>query len=416
MTNEQANERSADASSNAARKPTVALLTFHFVRNFGGVWQAYGLAQTIKDLGGNPNFVDYQPSHVESGAPFRFGASRSAAIANLTAAYQRGQRLRSRLFGDAKQAERFKEFRKSCLPISSPRFNSIDELRSNPPAADAYIVGSDQIWHRSKQFGFDPTYYLDFPTGTAKRYSYAASFGSSTANEQETGFLRAWLSTFDGVSVREHSGMEYVRQVTGMEASLHCDPSILQGCSITALASECNLERFRLPDRHVAVYALRSSLGINETARFAGKQFDASVIEMHSTRINPVQSDGDAFPGPIEWVAMLMRSKAVVTNSFHGTIFSILFQRPFVTLSVGGKKTPMDDRVRNLLRQCGLESRFCQDSNAAAEVLLQPIDWQHALHAIESLRDTAKQYLSGIIAEAKCSMATTVANAPETHV
>lgn len=416
MTDVQANAESTAASREPARKPTVGLLTFHFVRNFGGVWQAYGLAQTIKDLGGNASFVDYQPSHVESGAPFRLGLSRSAAIANLTAAYQRGQRLRARLFGDATQAERFTEFRNTCLPIGSPCFRSIDELRRNPPAADAYIVGSDQIWHRSKQFGFDPTYYLDFPTGKAKRYSYAASFGSSTANDQESESLREWLSTFDGVSVREHSGVEYVQQVAGVDAALHCDPSILQGSSIKTIAGECNLDRFDLPDRHVAVYALRSSLGIDEAANFAGKQFDASVIRMHSARINPRQSGGHIYPGPIEWVAMMMRSQAVVTNSFHGTIFSILFQRPFATLSVGGKKTPMDDRVRNLLRQCGLEGRFCQNADSAADVLTQPIDWQRASSAIESLRDTAKQYLSGIIADAERSRSTAETNAPETRV
>lgn len=397
MNKENLDKNQIHVSKSHAIGPRVGLLTFHFVRNFGGVWQAFALSRTILDLGGEPLFVDYQPAHVEIGAPFQLGISRGSALANLTAAYQRCQRLRAYMFEDECQTHEFDLFRRDYLPTETPRYHSICQLRAQPPKADAFIVGSDQIWHRSKQFGFDPAYFLDFPTGEAKRYSYAASFGRSKATDGELDTLKARLNAFDELSVREESGRKYAVDLSGSDVHRHCDPTILQGDAITDLTRKCDLSRFGLPHRYISVYAVRSENAVANSMRELSKLLDAPTIRLHSSRLTPGTRHGEAFPGPIQWAAIIAQSQAVITNSFHGTIFSILLGRPFVCLSIGGKKTQMDDRVRNLLTQCGLEDRFCMDVDDAVKAIQAPIDWENVSDRLDEMRSEAIGYLTDLM-------------------
>jgi hypothetical protein len=367
----------------------IGILTFHAVPNYGAVLQAYALQRYLEGCGHEAEFIDYRPAYLTTGGRFHWPKSLWHLKANVVIAYQKVMALKGRLDADMrKQHDRFDQFTNNYLNLSRSRYNTLNDLRENPPDYDVYICGSDQIWNPSEQYGLDPACFLNFGPKMVKKISYAASFGRTVIPERHHREVALYSEALDSISVREASGSSMLKRLLDRESHLVPDPTFLIDWS--------SIETKRLSQGKLFSYVLRSGDGLYDFQRELGEELDLDVIQP----LNPHQrwkSYGEIIPmSPMEWLGAIQRSSAVVTNSFHGTVFAILFNRPFLSVKLGGAKSDLNERMYHLLTSLDLISRQISlgDRKSASTRMNQPIDWKHVNKRVATMKARGVDFLS----------------------
>lgn len=373
----------------------IGILTFHAVPNYGAVLQGYALQKYLEGCGHDARFIDYRPPYLTTGGHYHWPRSRWHIKANIVITYQKLMAAKG-LFSPSMrdQHRRFAKFTQEHLKLWPVRYRSVYELRSNPPELDAYICGSDQIWNPSKQYGLDPACFLDFGPDLIRRISYAASFGTSILPERHQGELPQCSAKLDTVSIREESGRQIFEKFTGRASKLVPDPTFL-----------VDWESLKLPDCHdgakgkLISYVLRSGNGLYELQRSLSMGLGLGVVQP----LNPHQRwkcFGEIMPmSPLDWLAAIRSSDAVITNSFHGTVFAILFNKPFLSVKLGAGKEGLNARASHLLKALGLSERqVALDQSAnAVELMREPIDWAGVNQKIEQMKAQGNSFLQGAL-------------------
>jgi len=362
---------------------TVAIVTFHsWINgnlNYGATLQAYALALVIRKAGHPVEVVDYRPEVVPvDGAGkrlyrklFRFRISRKVP---------RGKR------------RGFERFLRESGMLGATRYASLQQLRNNPPSAEIYLAGSDQVWNPGIFHNtLFPAFFLDFGN-PGRRVSYASSFGSCQAGQGFEGEMARLLSRFSAISVREESGARIVKRLLGENAKVSTvlDPTLLVDdfSEIAELVgSEGTLLAYLFGASEHEVTLLR------ETAAKMGLEpaiiGDPGMGNWAGCRTISCDS-------PSQWVGAMLGAEGIVTNSFHGTVFSILFRKPFV--SVAGSATGAanrNTRVIDLTSRLGVEEQLTKEWDVAhwVEVLGQPIDWGEVHGHLAKERAASLEYL-----------------------
>lgn len=370
----------------------MGIVTFHFVPNYGAVWQALALQEAIQGLGHEVEIVDYQPRHVFDGGGFWLPWSRWRLEADMVIAYQHANRLRRRFSGGSPLDGLFEEFARSHLRLGERRYRTEQALRRDPPSLDAVVCGSDQIWNPSRQRGTDPSYFLDFAPPAQRRIAYAASFGRAEIEPRHKVSVGRLIRKIGPLSVRESSGVELCRKLAGREdARVVPDPTLLR-------EEWPEAERHpAAPSKYLFSYVLRSAENITQVQAGVADQLGLEILQ--PVTAHSAVSDKDEIKSlllsPTQWLGGIRDAEAVVTNSFHGTIFSILFERPFLTISIGTGKEALNERAASLLGQLGLLDRFHDGRSveAAREALASPIDWVAVRQRIAAMRADGLTFL-----------------------
>jgi hypothetical protein len=370
----------------------IGILTFHFVHNHGALLQAAALQHTLKEMGHRPYFINYRPTHIEKGGRFYLPLSVTAIKANAKTLLQLGQTL-YRSWRPQPDTDAFLSFIEKYLWIEGETHESIQSLRRCPPKADLYLCGSDQIWNRSLQFGFDPAYFLQFGSSDVPKASYAASFGRNVFSHQDLKIIEPWLKSFARITVRELSGVKMVQEAMGLDAGHAPDPTILlEDPSLV-------LEAVDAPADYVFAYALRSATPLAATASSVARKLQCQVITTHCSKVARFFEVPKEPVGPGQWLSLIKQSRFVVTNSYHGTVFSILFRKPFITVALTGSKSDYNERSRALLERLGIEDRMM---GAVPELELlrcvnTPMDWDKIHQEVAKLRSEGFDELRRIL-------------------
>lgn len=244
----------------------------------------------------------------------------------------------------------------------------------------AVIAGSDQIWRPKYNEGSLHDMFFRFVDELPiKKIVYAASFGTDEweYTPELTKACKALIQKVDAVSVREKSGVDLCRRHFGVDAQWVLDPTLLLDVKDYELLCD------RIPHStasYVAAYILDSEDHILERIKEIGDSLGLPVRFVFAEKRMSLSVE--------EWLAMFRDAKYVITDSFHGTVFSIIFNRPF--LSIGNKDRGMS-RFQSLLGQFGLECRLSQ--TISDEVLLRPIPWDEINCRKQLLRDNSIQFL-----------------------
>lgn len=374
----------------------VGILTYHFSDNFGALLQAYALRRFIIAQGHEAEFVNYHPAYVEDGGDFLPMGSLANLKANIKILYLRLTAMQRKLFGNREQARRFEHFRMQLLGVSGPVFQSLESL-SAAPQYDLLIAGSDQIWNPSAQKGLDPVYFLAFGPQGCRRISYAASFGRDSIPEGYHAEAGRLLAGLDAIAVREQSGVGIVAVASGRVAECTPDPTLLHADydELLGISNEPN-------SGHVFCYALRTGQGVREAAELVSGELNAPILSPYNVHRRWREIGATVYPGPSEWLSLVRNAGFVVTNSFHGAVFAIVFRKPFVVVGLPGSKAELNARVRNLLSSVGLMHRFiaAEDLSSLPALIRQTIDWKAADPLIEELRVIGADYLKRQLNEA----------------
>ncbi|MCK9609083.1 MAG: polysaccharide pyruvyl transferase family protein [Methylomonas sp.] len=367
----------------------VGIVTFHFAINYGAVIQAYALVKGLRDLGVDANIIDYHPDYVVKGGSFKLPNNRKNIRANLVTIYQKLISIYSFFQNDYGLNRKFCSFRNKHLHVTGNVYKSIHDLKSSAPNYDVYVCGSDQIWNPSEQFGVDPAYFLSFGSDQVRRVAYAPSFGKDVLDEiyhHEVGEL---LNDFDVLSVREKSGVELAHKLSGRDVYWMPDPTIL----LTDYTPIVHAPGRQKP--YMFSYVLRSGEGIMEIQAHIAHKLSLDILVPHNPMRRWKVIGETIYPGPEEWLGYIKYADFVVTNSFHGTVFSILFNKPFITIGLAGKKSGLNARAIGLLKRLGLEHRLLTDLSIenANKLLYENIDWGEVNHKISEWRGEALEFI-----------------------
>jgi hypothetical protein len=372
----------------------VGILTFHFSDNYGAALQAYALRRWLTEHGHRAHFIDYRPAHIEHGGRLSLPTSPEKLKANLKVVYLALSSFLHQHFGNRDQRDKFAHFRERFLDVASdaaPTDNGASLAAAQ--AFDLIVAGSDQIWSPSQHFGFDPNYFLAFADAfRARKISYAASFGRDRVSSSEAEQLPRLLHHFDAISVREASGVTLVEQATGQRPANVPDPTLLHD-NYTELTDRAPIA----PDEpYVFCYGLRSPDNIRQTAELVSRQLNCRILSPHNPHRRWAEIGTTVYPDPGEWVGLVKNARFVVTNSFHGTVFALLFRKPFIVAGLTGDKAAANARAINLLRAVRLDNRFAPSfSEHSTQALMNsPIDWANVDQRLGDLRQAGSDFLS----------------------
>lgn len=315
----------------------VGILTFHKSYNYGAVLQAYALQQALKQLGATSEIIDYNIAASASTA----GVS-SRGWKNIKCLYKdivkRVYRLRKHRL--------FDRFLSRYVNVSPDSYKSLDDLCSldNSGRYSNYIVGSDQVWNSSITQN-DASFLLSFVKNPSKRNSYAASIGVCTLGDAVEQRYRHELQQYRVLTVREQSALQMYPFLSDYHAKVVLDPTLL-------LTSEqyAGITSGRLISRKYAFLYT-----VSETPRL--RQYANTYCKEHNLVLVDIKKSPCAFfrSSPQNWLSFIAHADMVFTNSFHGTAFSIIWEKPFVTEV---NSTNMQNvRSLDLLLLTGLSSR-----------------------------------------------------------
>ena len=359
----------------------VGIITFHRARNYGAVLQAYALMTYINNNfdGVEAELIDYRCKYIEDfyEPVIRMRRPKQFILDVLS---------KNRI---VKRNECFQEFVDSAIKVSTPCDRT--NIKSQP--YDRYIAGSDMIWHwHTTEDGefFDDAYFLDFVTDDSKKFSYAASFGTEDLPEKYLEHYRKVLSGFNAISVREKSGIKQVKDLTGKDAECNIDPTLLFGGNewrkIAVKPSE---------QKYVLLYEVG---GISQELRSAADQIAAQkgckVITLFS-EYNPIQyartKNGIFGFSPREFLGWIDNAECVLTNSFHGTVFSIIFHKQFLSEINAWSK---NNRSFELMKAVKLENRTLENSNLRID---DSIDWSEVDSRLNEERKKSYKVIENIV-------------------
>lgn len=365
----------------------VGILTFHASHNYGSVLQAYALSKQLEIMGYHPEIINLRnQAQREAYRTFQTkGVGLKKILHTLYAI--------SIYPAAVRRTRNFETFINQILPITKQCFTSGRELRGTTNY-DLYLCGSDQVWNPACQ-DFESAYYLDFVTNGAKRISYAPSLGKASFKENDLTTIRELLENIDCISCREADGAAILRNLTDKPVTEVCDPVVLLGRK--------NWDKFAqkpdIDEPYILTYFLENNHG--------GKQYLDKLKAQTGYRVICLNEDirdlGKGYTHkidvtPQEFVGLFQYAALVYTNSFHGTAFSTIFNRPFLTV-VGRSYEVNNNDSRKIcyLRSLGLQGRIVLDQLPSSEVYLQTDDLLLAERKIDVIRETSYQYLKSAL-------------------
>lgn len=360
------------------------ILTFHCSDNFGAMLQCWGLKKYLTDHGVRADVVPYEP-------PFLTG--RHWLIPYVPGKRPLGQRLFSIAGGTLahlamgrdffRKRRNMRAFRKTYLVSGRRRrFRFAPGLRRL--ACRRYVVGSDQIWNPAITCGLRKAYFGAFDSPRKEKVvAYGASFGGSRPDARYDQEFARLLSHVDVVSLRESAGRDYVRQFRPDPVQV-LDPVFLLGKEAWQQA-----EKLPAQKEYVLVFVTEKDPALYDYARSLARETGLRVVELKASKWS-AEPDfiEDYAAGPGEFLGYVHQASYVVTNSFHGTAFSILFEKQFIAFLHSSR----GERVQNLLQVHGLEDRLYRQEEPNG--IHRPVDWARVRARTEEWAGKSKAFLA----------------------
>lgn len=341
----------------------IGILTFHEADSYGAVLQAYALQQTLLTLGADSEFVQIQ---------MPLAAAQTQSATGAAALFARRMQAESQ-----KREALFADFRRTHMRISHT-YQPTDPIDDD---YDCFIAGSDQIWN-FRIPGADARYFLPFAK-PEKRYSYAASFGADALPEKAKVWAADQLSRFQGISVREESGCQIVKELTGREAVVCLDPTLLPDrADWEALARQENAEPY------VLLFLLKYDEILVAKAKAEADRRGVPLRTVTAAFMPQLGMGAWNTTGVTDWLCAIRNAQCVFTNSFHGMVFSMIFGRSFHVQRLTGELSSRNGRLEELLS-------FLELSHAL-EGIAEP-DYDNVWKLLEPRRTASLDYLRRII-------------------
>lgn len=337
---------------------TVGIATFIQEINYGAVLQAFALGTYIQQLGYRVCYVDTKP--VPDMCPHR-------PVKKLFyyAVVKRRIDTKRRVFAEFK--------------------NQWMELTDCPDSVDILVCGSDQIWNTDITGGFDPLFFGDL---TKQNIAYAASCGDVAVLQKNSALFAEKLQNFYAVSSRENDLADFVRETATMPCPVVCDPTFL-----LPIGAYQPLETVKRPVKgdYLLVYQMNKNAWVYKVAKDIAKKKKLKIVEINNNMFDyQLCAHKCYYSGEVgKFLALFKHASYVVTNSFHGTAFSLLYEKNFAVI----KSRSRNSRIVDLCRTLGLENRVLEQAGQIPEWITADIDYKRVKENMLPYVATSQQYL-----------------------
>ena len=376
----------------------IGIVTLHNSNNYGAVYQVYALSRYLESLGHKVFVLNYQADKSNISTYFKNPISAIRKIVHRKALSLQFIKNRSQYYKANKRENQFltvfSEFRNTFLNITDNVY-SYEMLKNNCPAADVFITGSDQVWAADFLFS-SPAYLLGFVPKTAKKVSYAASFGKSKLEPYLHRVFKSNINDFDSISVREKDGISIVKDIAGIDAVQVLDPTLLidnysEIIDYSLVPSSPYIFIYRLNQEYeLACWMMECIENITDINQIPVFSVSTNCCMDLNKKIK------DLHPTPGQLLGLIERSSLTLTNSFHGTVFALLFGKSFLTFPRDRFNDKQNLRMTELLSSVGLEALFCEpfsDSNLVANKIKHRYNHEEVRKKMDNLIENSKNYL-----------------------
>lgn len=338
----------------------IAIITYHKVYNCGSSLQAYATLQTFLKLGVDAQIINYIPERFRYYGSFKqtfaekryFSNSAKALIMTLLSYKSRN-----------KQKKQFDKFDK-YLHLGAEIYN---EDLSLMPEYDIYFTGSDQVWN-DYFGGFEKAYFLNFVKHGKPCYAYSASFGKNQFNLDEKNKLRQLLSKYSKISVRENTGKKILAELN-IESVQLLDPIYVLSRDEWSKIAESPIE-----GKYILIYQISYKSNCIEYAKHLSTKVGGLPIYFIEYERRPHKYGINYFSAPTvnQFLGLIRNATYMVTDSFHGTSFSLKFNRTFFAVM----PPAFPGRLKNILELLGLQNRIVSSVSELEDKLSYNINWE----------------------------------------
>lgn len=351
-------------------KKNIGILTFQYPenRNFGASLQTYACMNLMKKFSNNVKVINYYKND--------FSASLKGKVLISI------------------ESKKFEEYNEKFIEQTS-KFNREDNLNILNKEFDIFIVGSDQVW-RSKYLNKKTTrYFFDFVDENKKKIAYAASFGVDywEGDEKLTEEVKPLIKRFDYISVREESGIGICKNTFGVD-NVVCvlDPTLMIDREDYQIILDDWQDKSHLKKKYIAHMLLDDTEQLRNGSKKIANYLGAEINYIKGKSFNILGKTITLYNKVSQWLTYLKDAELVITDSFHCTVFSIIFHKKFVVVA---NPTRGIARLETLLRKIGLEERFFTniDEVLKSGILDKDIDYQEVDKKLEVHRKCSMDFL-----------------------
>ncbi len=363
----------------------VGIITRHAVANYGSVLQAYATQKAIEKTGHESEIINYIRKD-----EFDTNISRTMLYRNShwnRNAFSRLVYMTLQTPVYTSTFRTFQQYTKRLLKQTSKVYSTSEEMKRELDY-DVFCAGSDQIWGQIGCSDYDGCYFLDFAKDGKKCISYASSFGKENLSEELTQNLPGLLSEFDHISVREASAKELVKNA-GYDSSHVLDPTLL----LDYMEWDAVADKRELRKGYVLIYQLHENKDLEKYAKEFAERAGKPLVRISNSFLYHFKTGRLCYmPTPEMFLALIKSADYVITDSFHATVFSLIFERKFVDILPNNTGT----RITSLLELLGLESRVVSDLNDY-DLAKQEIDYKRVNRILHEERKKSLSILKNMI-------------------
>lgn len=364
----------------------VGIVTFQNALNYGAIFQAYALQNYLQQNGINNEIIDYDCEFVnQCYKPFYVADGK---VANAL--------IRGILFSGKirKKRERFNEFINKYMNLSK-KYTSSEDLAQDKLKYKYFISGSDQVWSPISA-NFDKFYFLPFADKKQKK-TYAISIGINKFNNQDYSEFKNRIKDFETISVREESCKEIIKEMyPEKEVNTNIDPTLLlKKNDWKKIASNRIFQ-----DPYLLVFNVEKCFIDLDFAKKVAKERNLKIVYINDRTI---KKDKDIIycesVHPSDFLSLFSYADIIVTNSFHGTVFSMIFEKEFYVELENRKSRNI--RSENLLEMLNLKSQIITENSLNEVTSIENINWDYVDEKLNREREKTKKYFEKIESELK---------------
>ncbi len=364
----------------------IAIITLHRAENYGSVLQAYALQKTIEKFGNEVILLDYLPERYTNKGKLNRLKYKSERLRNPLLCFI----AKILIYPSYKRKNRiFKGFISKYLHLSEKTFATNEEAKLLNIEADIFCTGSDQVWNSHWNEGVDKTLYLDFVPKGKLCFSYAASIGLSEIPQEEKDETAKLLDKYEYISVREDTGVKILQSIGRGDICMTLDPTLLLS------ETEWNeiIGKTNNHGKYILTYNLHHDDRIDKYSQLLSKKYGLKVRNITYNWHDIVRKGHLEWCPPVEeFLSLVKNAEYVIADSFHATVFSIIFERPFVAITpeVAGS------RISSLLDILGLSNHII-NSFEDTHIIESTIDFKKVKEALNIERKKSISFIKNAL-------------------
>lgn len=364
---------------NDKKKLGIVSYNIHYrYSNYGSILQTYALQEVLKLYSEYiPIVVDYCPKDFEKSNPLN-------PLGYTNNIQQKYKDKNIDLQAIIKNEQKIRRFIDTKYDLSrgsyfSSNFNEVAEEEK----LAGFICGSDAIWSIEYFGGFDKAFYGEYPCMKNKTIAYAASFGETSFDEKTRNKMLSYMDNFRAIGVRETTEINFLKENTKKYVERVLDPTILLPVDrYVKMMSKPMIE-----GSYILIYSRQEDKRINELAKKLAEDKGFEIVNISLFIDRNLKAENQYQAGVEEFLSLIYYAKVVITNSLHGTIFSVMMKKDFFSFP----RNHGDRKIDEFLKIMGLEYRKISDTNN--EVQCNPIDYERIVPIIDYHRDRSINYL-----------------------